>query len=317
MTRETRIGLLVGLLFIITFGLVLSELTGTGAGPPAPAAAEESFDSYAHTPVIRELAHPIGYAEPGRNAAAGDGTVSSVPAGGRTGGEAAELTLRPGAAERGGGGIVEADIRQGTTVLAATEPPDAPRSPESPDSAPPAPARPEPRRRVYKVQADDNLIRIARKVYGRGHEQSYKVIYNANLGILPDEATVYIGQELVIPPLPGASSPAAPSAAAPPARAASTPPALAREVPAAGSASGRRYVELTAEELARRVASGSARRTRARKYMVRRGDSLTNIARRLMRDDSPAAVRKLYNANRDRLGHPDSLPVGVELMIPS
>ena len=40
MTRETRIGLLVGLMFIILFGLVLSELTGNASGPARPAPAE-------------------------------------------------------------------------------------------------------------------------------------------------------------------------------------------------------------------------------------------------------------------------------------
>jgi nucleoid-associated protein YgaU len=52
-------------------------------------------------------------------------------------------------------------------------------------------------------------------------------------------------------------------------------------------------------------------------YVVRRGDNLTDIARRLLRDDSPAAVQKLYGANRDRLQSPHQLPVGLELAVPS
>ena len=56
MTKETRIGLLVGLLFIVMFGLVLSELAGTSTIPPTPAAAEENLENYVHTPVIDD--HP-------------------------------------------------------------------------------------------------------------------------------------------------------------------------------------------------------------------------------------------------------------------
>ena len=40
MTRETRIGLLVGLMFIVLFGLVLSELTGTTSAPAKPVTTE-------------------------------------------------------------------------------------------------------------------------------------------------------------------------------------------------------------------------------------------------------------------------------------
>ncbi|MGB2822248.1 MAG: hypothetical protein WBF17_14785, partial [Phycisphaerae bacterium] len=80
MTKETRIGLLVGLLFIVAFGLVLSELTGPDSSPPAPAAAEENFASYAHTPVIEEVSLPVGQVTAGRRAPAPTRSVAAVEA---------------------------------------------------------------------------------------------------------------------------------------------------------------------------------------------------------------------------------------------
>ena len=56
---------------------------------------------------------------------------------------------------------------------------------------------------------------------------------------------------------------------------------------------------------------------RPRTYRVRRGDNLTDIARRMLRDGSHAAVQRIINANRTRLPDPDVLPVGLELVIPS
>jgi nucleoid-associated protein YgaU len=53
-----------------------------------------------------------------------------------------------------------------------------------------------------------------------------------------------------------------------------------------------------------------------RSYVVQRGDRLRTIARRMMNDDSPAAVRKLFEANRGVLDSPDRLKIGVELKLP-
>jgi len=52
-------------------------------------------------------------------------------------------------------------------------------------------------------------------------------------------------------------------------------------------------------------------------YVVRKGDTLRQIARQTLQDDSRQAVLRIYNANRGKLANPDSLEIGQELRIPS
>ncbi len=92
----------------------------------------------------------------------------------------------------------------------------------------------------------------------------------------------------------------------------------------AATSAKRYYEELSLGQLQKRFApvASNKRTARSKKpsgriYVVRSGDNLTKIARRTLKDDSHAAVRKLYEANRDRLDNPDHLSVGMKLRIPS
>ncbi len=51
-------------------------------------------------------------------------------------------------------------------------------------------------------------------------------------------------------------------------------------------------------------------------YTIRSGDTLTSIARRLLGDGSRQAVRRIYQANVDRLPNPDRLVIGTKIRIP-
>jgi len=120
------------------------------------------------------------------------------------------------------------------------------------------------------------------------------------------------------PPRPVRPAPAAPAAAAA-GRSASTQPAARPPTPQRPGQRAHRagpkpahYSEVTLKDLSERF--GPARRERV--YVVRRGDCLTNIARSQMGDAGPPAVRRLYQANRDRIDDPDRLPVGLKLRIP-
>ena len=107
---------------------------------------------------------------------------------------------------------------------------------------------------------------------------------------------------------------------APIARTGRTPPRRAGRR-AAGSAptrpagSGDRR-EMTAEELAAAHGVGG-RGDHWRMYVTRRGDNLTAIARKFYRTPSRKAVMKIFNANRNVLQTPDSLGVGVKIVIPN
>ena len=74
--------------------------------------------------------------------------------------------------------------------------------------------------------------------------------------------------------------------------------------------------EMTIEELA--AARGMGQRAdRSRVYVTRRGDNLIGLARKFYRTPSRKAVMKIFNANRTVLQSPDSLGVGVKIVIPN
>ena len=246
MTHETRIALLVGLVFIVLFGLVLgqrsisfskscrssqSAMPGVSASsPPAPEVVSAAFCEGDNRPVLAP-------SEQGHLAA----DVSA---------SAATPNTRPEPVGR---------------------------------VSPPRPLR------TYRVRSGDTLIGIARKVYGRRREGEHLRIYRANRDKLTSPAALSVGQVLVIPPPPAEASR--------PQHVASRPPQQ------------RHYTEMTLTALSSRFNS-------ERTYVVRPGDCLTDIARRTMGDASKSAVRKLLNANRDRLTNPNRLTVGMRLKIP-
>lgn len=86
---------------------------------------------------------------------------------------------------------------------------------------------------TYTVEKDDNLSRIAQKVYG--NDKLWKVIYEANSGVVKSNYIIYKGQVLIIPSVnstpaaPAVTTPATPATTAP---AATTPTAPAATTPA-------------------------------------------------------------------------------------
>lgn len=326
MTRQTRIGLLVALAFIIMFGLVLGELSETATPTPAPTAMED-ISTYAHTAAVetipvetieenfsRETSWPAGPEVVGVIDVDHTTLAARTPPGG------AAPAAPPRAAAAPPRRTDVSQIVPPSTVHAAGGPPA-----RTAGVAPAGPVRPTPAGpRTYTVQPGDNLTRIARKHYGGEHETKYKRIYQANRDKMADESTLQVGMVLVIPPMNAVAS--IPPPAPEPRRAALAPRGrISSEPPRAALAPHGRIAtvplprdEMTLEELdahfkkptSGRVASG-------RVYVVRRGDSLTTIARKVLNDGSRASVLKLYDANRDKLKSPDHLPVGVTLRIPA
>ncbi len=288
MTRETRIALVVGLAFIVLFGLVLGQrsmrlATARGTDAPAPGTA----------PLPRGASPEVVAADIDRREG---GAPQAPPRGSGPPAQAArETSTIPStvlAAERSTADQAP-PVSQHRQEIPIPSGPAGPVDGESAGPPGPPPAPPTPEVRTYVVQPGDTLIRIARKVYGPEHEKEYVRIFQANRDRIPSASRVLIGEQLVIPPL----GPERPS------------PQAARET-AQPRPGPERYREMTLQELAQRFGS---RRT----YVVRSGDCLTAIARSQLGDDSVEAVRKLLSANHDRITDPDHLPIGLELRIPN
>jgi len=283
MTRETRIGLLVAMAFILTFGMVLSELTGK----PSPAgmrirtaAGRMRKASFApiieRRPVEQEAVGPLAQAD----TVTPDQPVSLV-------------------AERQA--VVSVDL----VAPASTGSADAPET--SSRLIRRTAARP----RTYTVQPGDSLCKIARNVYG--DESRWREILEANRDVLSDDAVVFVGQELVIPARPG-------TAGAPqrPAIAQAGPDRRLPVVPPETSAKPYKVMDL--DQLARHFASAGRTapgKSSGRIYVVKDGDNLTRIARSQLNDGSHEAAMKIFEANRDKLKSPDLLQVGMKLHIPT
>jgi len=289
MTRETRIALLLGLAIIILFGLVLGQRT-----LKLPRQSVQS-------PPVKAAPRPLHAPGPELMSVRLQNDARPV------------LSPRPARVARARPARVDAPARR-TTAPAGTGRPPAARA-----SAPSRPAQQGRARaapRAWTVRAGDNLTKIAQRVYGPERGEEYVRIFRANTDKLRDASTLRVGQVLVIPPLQGATPSARGEGTAPgppPARPGASRPAEPARLARAPRRGPAHYTEVTLEALAERLGA----RRRSGRYVVRSGDSLTAIARRTLGTGSRAAVRKLFDANRDRLADPDSLPVGLELRIPN
>ncbi len=175
MTTETRIGLLVGLMFIIAFGLVLGELS-----EPSKKSDDLKTDKGPSQVAMREVAGEVPeyrfrteeQSEHAQSLAATDEPPH----------ETIEVSLQD---TPSGEGFCESEmIREESPGV------------QTASVAPPAAGG-----QPYVVAEGDSLIKIARKVYGRENEKHYKRIFEANREVLNGKYDVYVGQTLLIPPL--------------------------------------------------------------------------------------------------------------------
>ena len=143
-----------------------------------------------------------------------------------------------------------------------------------------APVRTAPSRKTYAVVANDSLRKISRKVYGQ--ERHWKRIQQANRERFPGGSTVIqVGWKLRIPPL-AVREPSTRVSEARTVRAALSSP------PAAGS---------------------------ARVHVVTARQTLYQIARKYYNNGNKWRV--IWNANKEKIPNPDTVPVGVALTIPA
>jgi len=204
MTRAPRIGLLVGLLFILAFGLILSELTNPALPEPAGASPQhEQLREVLHAQPISNdewfAAQPVEPA-PRQRARARQGDRGGDERRPLWGTRAeAEVAERPDPPSR-----VRQVRPQDAALTAVTESPerdgryDVVTMDELEQQYGEAEARPS-NPRTYVVQPGDTLSSIARRFLGDGSGQAVARLYQANRGWLADPDNVPAGVELVIP----------------------------------------------------------------------------------------------------------------------
>jgi len=300
-SRETKVGLLVGLIFIGLFGLILSFRAGS---EPAGHANLPVGESQKYRTMARALRHDVdpfiehsvleisgtGGLKGGREALEEQlPAPDSIPARRESPAKAVDET-----------GVIAASPAETVTPVAET--PDAPSAESGSPAAreaerepQPAPAAP-----TYVVRANDSLVLIARRFYGAQGDRLWRRIYEANRSALSDPDHLRPGQELVIPGVEAS-------------------PALAASVPAP-EPDGVRTV--TAEELAdmlgRRSDLAEAPSPLPATYTVREGDTFYGIAERLYGNARYAPLLHLKNkhlvpdATKLRAGQRIVLLEGVE-----
>ena len=185
MTHETRIALLVGMVFIVLFGLVLGQRSisfSKSYNSPESSASEEPKASSPSPEMV--------------SAAFGDRDERSVLEDPRDRPSLQAGAREPQRVEPSVPAIVPHPRLQ--QIIGQTAQP--------PVREVPIPAQPG--QRTYKVCAGDTLIGIARKVYGRGGGASYTLIYNANRDKISNPRSLAVGQVLIIPNI--VSQPAGP-----------------------------------------------------------------------------------------------------------
>ena len=206
MGRETKFGLLIGLVFIILFGVILSSRAGSSAPEHAALPTGESLAHATRLETVNRTVDP--FKADGALDMNGQDLVIQV----RSEGPAEEPLPAPVALASSDGGAVGTDDR-GTVAfgpVTVETPADAERAelglaraepaPDRGAAAPPAAS--DPSRPVYVVRSGDTLIGIARRFYGKDAPRLWRQIVDANKSTLRHPERLAVGQKLVIPNVP-------------------------------------------------------------------------------------------------------------------
>lgn len=201
MKRETRIGLGVGLLFILGFGLILSEMANKTDPPTEPTASNDTSENVANSRHVRQIDRPrgrIGGAIPPaqrRQAAVAQNNWPQLRQQRDRSAEGANVILTATASrleqERARQADRERQARyremnaqqlQAYVQRSATPP------------APPSPAT-----QTYVVQSGDTLTSIARRFMGDGSWPTVEKLYQMNRNVLSNPDMLSVGMTLTVP----------------------------------------------------------------------------------------------------------------------
>jgi len=320
--RETKVGLLVGIIFIGLFGLILGGRAGSATQEHAALPVGESKVHGALAKTIRGRIDPFAQDEtlnihgPDTTPASDDAATGAEPLPAPESlpfkepefDDSAEPAEPAGADDFGliaflpetvktpmddttpGGGAAE---DAGGQIAFTHQPSPAPAEQES--------------RPVHTVRRGQTLTAIAREHYGKDGQRLWRRIWEANKAAVPDPHRLAQGQKLVIPKLPVRLRPAMREAA------------IAKAPEAAPShASGRDGAGVvTAEELGQMLGNRSDLLERQTKppamYKVRKGDTFYRIATNLYGDGRLA--RLLFLKNRHLVADETKLQIGQRIVL--
>lgn len=165
-----------------------------------------------------------------------------------------------------------------------------------PTQRPQTPAAPA--MREHTVQRGETLASIAQHYYGpdEGNRRAVvMMLYEANKDVMSSPDRMIAGSTLTIPPLPGTATAAAP---------APTETLLQRFS---------NLLERTAPQ-PQTTRAPAAAKPRTTEYIVQPGDSLWKIAEKTLGDGR--RFQTLVEMNQDRLKSPDDVVVGMKLIVP-
>ncbi len=309
MKRDARVGLVVGLAFIVVFAAILSFRVTAQVPPHARLPVWETCDLRLPASTAERVVDPL-MARDGLTRGVTFTWTDTAPA---PAGEERLPAPRRGQADSGetapavplAAGWV---ATVGPRVRLTDERPTPLRAPvrtagESPRREPSEPvAPPAPRARTYRVRSGDTLTVIARRVYGPEGGDRWHDLYEANRDRIRNPDCLAVGQELVLPARPAAAGPTAAGEVA-------TGTAVVEERP------GERRV--SAEELALMLGVGDelAEAPAAVPAMVTvgEGDTFYKIARRVYGDDHLG--RLLYLRNKHLVPDARKLRVGQRILL--
>ncbi|HUU31169.1 MAG TPA: LysM peptidoglycan-binding domain-containing protein [Phycisphaerae bacterium] len=307
MGRETKFGLLVGLVFIVLFGVILSGRAGLSMSDHAVLPTGESTKYRTTAEALSRNVDPFLVQTPLVVGGTGSSAVAQA---------SSSAVVQDTAA------AVEEPLPAPATLAVspeATKPDDVgtvafgPAVVETPMAASPAVAREpatdrpavesspveaaETSRPVYTVRAGDTLVAIARKHYGNDGERLWKNIYEANRQVLRDPNRLAAGQKLVIPQV--------------------APPAASTATAALAAATEPSTRDVTADDLGRMLGTQSdlvEQPARApATYTVQPGDTFYGIAKKLYGDSRYA--RLLHLKNRHLVPEANKLRVGQQIVL--
>lgn len=144
--------------------------------------------------------------------------------------------------------------------------------------------------RIYKVEDGDSLASIAKKFYGDGignKRETVNLLFKANRKVLKNMDAIYIGQKLIIPPIKIDNS---------------DNPALAL--------TGKQFESV--DSVGQRKKPASVTKADTKQYIVKEGDNLWKIANEQLGDGN----RYPQLAKLNKLEDEDLLSVGMRLKLP-